>query len=320
MATIDLRKKIRVHEALSEALSAMPLKELDYETLFFLLAKLSKKHTDETTYDLNMSEFEALTGSKQQITHYTACFKRLRAITLEIETDKSILIDGVIHSAELMKGLGTVQVKLSPKMKPYLLSLTENYTEHQLFSIIRLRSKHSKKLYLHFCNFRPRNGVLRTVIDYQTIEEFRLKLGYENYELNGNFINRVLKVAKDEINEVSNLRVSYKLKKRGHEYYWIEWIIENKGNEELIKLDPFSPMLAIEEKGFDGVALVIRLKEEYGLSDHQADKVARMIDKDKLEESLAKVDEAKKNKAIKKTLGGYTRSVLIADFGTDLNI
>ncbi len=330
MANIDLRKKVRIHEALSETLSAMPLKELDFETLFFLLAKLSKSHKDETVYNLNIREFQELTGGEHNLYQYVDSFKRLRSYTFEIETDKSILVDGILQSAELMKGLGTVQVQLSSKMKPYLLSLTENYTEHQLYSIIKLKSKHSKRFYLYFCNHRPRSGVLRTVLEYQTIEEFKERLGYIDketgrklYEKTGHFIDRVLKVARDEINTCSNLRIAYKLKKWGREYNWIEWTIENKANEELIKLESFN-QIGLGEGDFaqkiDEMAFIERLKEEYGLSDHQADKVAKMLDRTMLLNSLKKVDVAKENKKIKTSLGGFTRKVLLTDFGTDLKI
>lgn len=325
MSRIDLRKKVRIHEVLAEALSKNSMSELDFENLFFLLAKISKSHTDETTYNLSMKEFVTLTGKQNNIVNYVASFKRLRAMTFDIITEKSILIDGLVSSAELMDGFKTVQVKISPKMKPYLLNLTQGYTEHQLYSIIRLRSKHSKRFYLYFCQHRPKSGAFRTVIEYETIEDFKLKMGYhDSYETNGNFINKVLSVVKKDINELSNLRVGYKLKKRGREFYWIEWTIENKDNSETIRLDPFNQQALGEGKdplaAADELAFIERLKIDYGLSDHQAAKVAMMLNRKALLNSLSKVDAAKKNNTIKKTLGGYTRSVLLNDFGTDLKI
>jgi len=324
MANIDLRKKVRIHESLAEALSAMNLRELDFETLFFLLAKISKTHTDETTYNLDMKEFEALTGKQNNILNYTASYKRLRATTLEITTEKSVLIDGFISSAELITGRGTVQVKISSKMKPYLLNLTQGYTEHQLYSIIRLKSKHSKRFYLYFCNHRPVKGAFRTELDYETIDDFKAKMGYRNeYEANRNFINHVVKLVKKDINELTNLRVSYKLKKYGKQYHWISWQIENKDNSEMIRLDPFSqkaigggdPLAAADE-----LAFIERLKADFGLSDHQAEKVARMLARPALLNSLAKVEDAKKAGKIKTSLGGYTRKILLNDFGSDLKI
>lgn len=115
MTKIDLRKKVRIHEELAEALSTMSIREIDFETLFFLLAKISKSHTDETVYNLSKVDFEALTGSEQNTTYYTNSFKRLRSITLEIETDKSILIDGLVSSAEANERHGDCTGKNKPK-------------------------------------------------------------------------------------------------------------------------------------------------------------------------------------------------------------
>ena len=39
-----------------------------------------------------------------------------------------------------------------------------------------------------------------------------------------------LDVAKDQINAFSDLRVQYKLRKLGREYFYIDWDIENKDN------------------------------------------------------------------------------------------
>lgn len=332
MSSIDLRKKVRLHEVFSEALSSISLKELDYETMFFLFAKISKTHLDETVYDLNIKELQELTGNQYNLREYVESVKRLRKITFEIEDQESVLIDGVLSNARFIKGKGTVRVKISSDMKPYLLQLTNNYTEHQLYSILRLNSKHAKKLYLYFCNHRPKSGIVRSVIDFQTIEDFKKTLGFINPETGeelhkkwNHFKERVVDVAKEEINKRSNLKVAYNIKKWGREVYWIEWIIENKNNEELIKLESFTQLgLKEGDKDFaeaiDDLAFIERLKDDYGLDKDQAKKVAKMLDRKLLENSLKKVDDAKKNNKIKTSLGGYTRKILLTDFGTDLKI
>lgn len=334
MANIDLRKKIRIHEALSEVLSEVQLKELDYETLFFLFAKISKSHKDETVYNLNINELQQLTGEKPNLERYKNSIKRLRKITFEIETDEYVLIDGVLSSAKFIKGKGQMQVKISSDMKPFLLQLTQGYTEHQLYSIMRLRSKHAKKLYLFFCNHRPKNGVLRTVLEMQTIEDFKTQTGYINPETGEelyknwhDFNKRVLKVAKEEINALSNIKIAYNTKKYGREVYWIEWHIENKNNQELIQLEQFNTnQLVSDDKSFQENMQEIndfaKLTTVYGLDERQAKIALKRISKELLNEILAIIDDQVKKKKDKgeiiRSMGAYSVKVFF-DKGLDFN-
>lgn len=329
MANIDLRKNVRIHEALSEVLSELNLKELDYETMFFLFAKISKSHKDEMVYNLDIKELEQLTGEQTNLFRYIDSVKRLRKITVEIETDEYVLIDGILSSAKFIKGKSTMQVKISSDMKPFLLDLVKNYTEHQLYSIMRLKSKHAKKLYLFFNNLRPKSGCIRTVLDMQTIEEFKIKTGYKNpetgeetYKTWHDFNKRVLEVAKEEINALSNIKIAYNTKKFGREVYWIEWHIENKDNRELIQLEQFSTHQITSgdkdlKEQLKDISNFERLTKLYGLNDDQAKKVLRMVDNKMLFETLAGIDEQRKTKEIK-NIGGYTVAVLQKAFGVNL--
>jgi plasmid replication initiation protein len=332
MANIDLRKNVRIHEALSEVLSELNLKELDYETMFFLFAKISKSHKDEMVYNLDIKELEQLTGEQTNLFRYIDSVKRLRKITIEIETDEYVLIDGILSSAKFIKGKSTMQVKISSDMKPFLLDLVKNYTEHQLYSIMRLKSKHAKKLYLFFNNLRPKSGCIRTVLDMQTIEEFKIKTGYkdpetgeETYKTWHDFNKRVLEVAKEEINALSNIKIAYNTKKFGREVYWIEWHIENKDNRELIQLEQFNThQITSSDKDFkenlQEISDFAKLTKVYGLNEKQAEIALKRISRELLNEILTIIDNQVKKKKDKgetiTNMGGYSVKVFF-DKGVD---
>jgi plasmid replication initiation protein len=329
MTTIDLRKKVRIHESLTETLSQISLKELEYETMFFLFAKISKSHRDETNYNLSLNEFQELTKRKHNLEEYKSTIKKLRSITFEIESEEEILIDGILSSARYIKNKGVMQVKISAEMKPFLLELTQNYNEHQLYSILRLTSKHAKKLYLYLNSHRPTCGKYRSIIEMQTIEDFKIRLGYKNqqtgeelYKKWNHFNERVLKVAKEEINAVSNIKVAYNTKKFGREVYWIEWIIENKSNKEIINLEQFnsnsitSSNKDLKEQLKD-ISDFEKLTKVYGLNEEQAKKALRMIERERLFAVISGIDK-QKEKQIINNLGGYTVATLNKEFELNL--
>ncbi len=334
MANIDLRKKVRVSDIFIETVNKFNLKQIDYENMFFVLAKLSKSHKDETVYRLNLKDFFQLTGDTPNLTRFIDSMTKLRSITFVINDDKRILIDGFLSSVEYLKGTSTVEVKVSSKMKPYLLNVVSDYSEHQLYSIMRLKSKHAKRLYLFFNGQRPTNGILRAVLEMQTIEEFKIKTGYKNPETGeeihpkwSNFKNRVLDVAKKEINALSNIKIAYKTKKFGHETYWIEWYIENKNNTELIQLEQFNTnQITSSDKDFkenlQEISDFAKLTKVYGLDERQAKIALKRISKELLNEVLAIIDDQVKKKKdngeIIRSMGAYSVKVFF-DKGLDFN-
>lgn len=304
MVNIDLRKKVRVKDAFLETLITLPLKELDVETFFYFLAKLSKAHKDDSIYYLSLKEFEELTGKQHNIYEYVKSFVRTRAITFTIKRDRGTLIDGLYSSAEIIEGTKTVEITLSPKMKPYLIGVVEDWTAPQLYSMMRMSSKHAYKIYLYLYAHRPKSGAFRAVVEYETIEAFKRKLGYidsetgkEFYKKSGHFVSDVLEVAKKEINAVTDIRVAYKLKKLGREYNWIEWTIENKNNDEFIPLMPFQQK-AVEEKTFsEQMDEVVRLRvlvEEFEVGQQTAQKILRMYAAKLVDDEIAIVRDIEK--------------------------
>jgi len=334
MSNIDLRKRVRISESFSDKISQFNLNQIDYENMFLLLAKLSKSHKDETVYRLSLGEFYQLTGGTPNLIKFIESMTKLRSLTFVIEDEKKILIDGFLSSVEYEKGTSSVEVRISPKMKPYLLNVVSDYTEHQLYSIMRLKSKHAKKLYLFFNNLRPKSGCIRTVLDMQTIEEFKIKTGYKNPETGEeihpkwtNYQRRVLDVAKKEINDISNIKIAYSTKKLGRETYWIEWHIENKDNSELIKLEQFNThQITSGDKDFKeqlkDIGDFARLTKLYGLSEKQANVALKKISKELLTDILTAIDDqVKKKEAVGEkitNMGGYSVKVFF-DKGVDFN-
>lgn len=328
MANITLlNKQVRVHEQLSEALRQENLKGIEIEITFFLFAKISKSHKDDTTYILNMNELQQLTGNKYNLSEYIQAAKRLRDIQFTIDNQKSILVTGLLHEAEFKRGKGSVEVLISKKLKPYLIDLTKSYNKHQLFSMLRLKSKHSKIIYMYLCHYRPQKGYIRNTIEGKDLQTLKQELGYinsetgeEKYKKYGDFNLQVLKIAKKEINELTDIRFSYKPIKYGREVIALDINIENKNNEELIsnQLEDFSEIIDTNNKLEDNLEKLDdfnMLTTTYELTETQAKTVLKRLDRDMLFETLKRVDQAKANNKIKKTVGGFSVTTIRNQFG-----
>jgi len=323
---IDLAKKARVRNDLAETLPKYDFSKVELDIFFYLLSKITKDHTDETTYILDAKKLIELTDTQYNLPEYVEAAKALRNKTLVIEDEESILVDGLLSNVRFIKGKGVVVVKISSDMKPFILNLTANYTALQLFSLLKLKSKYSKRFYIFLSRHKPLKGIVRSHLEY-TIEDFKKQLGLINddgkelFKQIFDFKTKVLDVAKEQINDFSDLRVQYKLRKLGREYFYIDWDIENKDNLNLIPSYD-DGIKAIDKdttfkESIDKTKNLVVLVDHFKLSKAQAEKVLKILQPAALNEVLTEINEYIKKGTVKDR-GAYTVKSIKDKFGIKL--
>ncbi len=150
--------------------------------------------------------------------------QRLMGRVITIEDENGFEMYQWFAKAKYKQGEGFIEVQFHPDLKPYLLELKERFTKIPLKQILQLRSKYAIRLYELLKRYKDTG--FRT--DY--IPELREKLGVEKgeYERFFDFERRVLKPAIKEINEKTDLKVSYTKKKTGRRITHIEFEIKSK--------------------------------------------------------------------------------------------
>ena len=132
---------------------------------------------------------------------------------------------------KMVESKGSITVVINSGLKKYLLNLQSNYTKYELWNILSLKSKYSIRLYELFRSY-----------SYQKEKEFDVEqikslLCAEHYTLYANFKQRVLDKAIAEINEYTDLIVSYKTKQEGksHRVKSLTFYIKRKQHLELLE-------------------------------------------------------------------------------------
>jgi len=130
--------------------------------------------------------------------------------------ERSILLDGEgskrrwVYEVRYNKHQGDITLFFSPTIIPYLSELKGNFTKYKLEHVSKFKSVHSIRIYELLCEW---SFIGEREIE---IEELKRILGLEEkYERASNFIKRVVDVAVKEINEHSNMKVKYGLRKTG---------------------------------------------------------------------------------------------------------
>ena len=215
---------------LVEARHNNPLSAREQKIILTMVSMIQPSDEDFKDYRISIKEFSemlGLTGSTKY-TEIKEITKNLMSKSIEIpQADGGWLLANWISSAEYKKGEGIIALSFSPKLRPYLLQLKQ-YTSYRLSNILSLSSSYSIRLYelLKKWSFLGKWE--------SPVEEIREKLGAvtKSYLLYGNFKNKILLPAMKELNEHTDLSISFREIKKGRRVERIEFIIRQAPKKE----------------------------------------------------------------------------------------
>lgn len=188
---------------------------------------------DFKEYIINISDFKKLLGLKRK--DFYEELDRVRdkltshLIKIETQTDEKTISKfktTLFSSVEYVEGQEFIKVLIDPKLKQYLIKLSERYTKYELKNVVSLKSGHSIRIYELLKQYQ-RIGKRNFQID-----ELKTILGLDNnYSVFKDFEKRVLKIAEKEINELTDLKISYEKEKNDRKIDKIIFLIETKQND-----------------------------------------------------------------------------------------
>ena len=201
----------------------------EQKIILYLISKIKPEDMELKEHIFEIRNFCEICGlDPNNGTNYKNIKKTLKGLR-----DKSIWItldDGSettlswLDYVTLQKHNGKAIIKISDRMKPYLLQLKERFTQYELLYTLAMRSQYSLRLYelLKSYEFQHKKTF--------GIDELKVRLSAENYIRFPDFQRKVLDISMREINNLSDLTVTYKIIKEGRKYAKIEFSIKIKKN------------------------------------------------------------------------------------------
>jgi plasmid replication initiation protein len=121
----------------------------------------------------------------------------------------------------------TVKLIFAPAIVPLITKLEEQFTKYELQQVSNLSSAYAVRLYELLIAWRSTGQT--PVIE---LEEFRKKIGVldDEYTRMGNFKDRVLHLAIDQVNEFTDITVKYEQHKKGRSIYGFSFTYKQKKN------------------------------------------------------------------------------------------
>lgn len=233
-SSLDNTLEIRQHNAITTARYEMTACEMDI--VFYLLSLLRKEDRVGTFYKVRVKDLIELTGRDWNYKQFLQATSALRTRQYVFEDDSRLLQVGLLASAEYLKGQGLIELEISEKMRPYLIDLKRNFTSFRLQAAFSLTSKYAKRIYQIVSQWKdkPETRVF-TLHDLKVMLMLKDPKGVasEQYTKVSMFQKFVLDVAREQINQHTDLHIDYKLLKKGRSFESIRFSVRQQQPEQL---------------------------------------------------------------------------------------
>jgi plasmid replication initiation protein len=255
---MDKELEIRQHNALTNA--RYEYTELQLDLFFFIISKLRKGDKD-TVYQLDIMELSSLTGKRYNGAYLHKATADMGSRMLEVEDATEYRQIWMFQQIRYLKGQGIIEFDLTRHVLPYLFELKNNFTSYELAAALRLTSKYAKRIYQICSQWKDRGETKK-----YDLQDFKRQLnliddkGNEKMKQIKELRERVLDIAVKQINEHTELHISYKMEKKGKAFKNITFTVKPQALAETIPFD-----------------LVPGAAAPAGLQQHQVDNAGRLL-------------------------------------------
>lgn len=163
-----------------------------------------------------------------------ALIKGLRDKSMWVDFGETEILCAWLSKAKTNKKSGIAQIKIDEDLAPFLYDLSEKFTEYQLYNILEMKSQYSIRFYELF---KSHEWKKHTTMDFDIDELKRLLMvedikSYSNFK---DFRKKVLEPAISEINEQTDLIVSFSTVNKGRKVIMVKFAIRRKTYPEMIE-------------------------------------------------------------------------------------
>lgn len=190
----------------------------------YLISKIKPTDTELQKYDISIKDFCELCGIDRNYfyTEIREIIDNLDNKSFWVETEDKVFKFRWFSEVEILKGTGTVRILLNSNIKKYLIDLSKNFTQYELYNILALRGKYSIRLYEWFKSY---SFLKEKQINIDEIKKILMAENYVNFK---DFRNRVLDRSISEVNQYTDITVSYATINKGRKVVGLIFYIKQK--------------------------------------------------------------------------------------------
>lgn len=181
-------------------------------------------------YEFNIRDFCKVCGitydSGRNYAEIKATLKSLRdrSMWLTLEDGSETLV-GWLSKVRTNRKSGIAHIELDRDLAPYLFDLGQRFTQYQLYNVLAMKSAFSVRIYELMKSYAFQNS---KVYDIDELKHLLMVDDVKSYERYPDFRRYVLEVAQREINELSDINISFEPITKGRKVVKVKFRIEQK--------------------------------------------------------------------------------------------
>jgi plasmid replication initiation protein len=200
----------------------------EQKIILYLISKIKPDDLELKEHNFEIADFCHVCGldddSGGNYKYIKDTVKALSDKSVWLEMGGSEILLRWLYTAKVNPRSGLIAVRISDEVKPYLLQLKEKFTQYELLYTLAMKSQYSIRLYEILKSYEYRHG------QTFSLDELKKKLSAENYSRYPDFKRKVLDISMREINELSDLTVTYSIQKEGRKFSKINFSVKLKKN------------------------------------------------------------------------------------------
>ncbi|KZE67931.1 hypothetical protein AWM68_17305 [Fictibacillus phosphorivorans] len=203
------------------------LGELEQKIIWLLASRIQPSDKEFKTYTLRIKEFTDLLGltSKSKYSEIEQITLGLMQKVFQIKTEyKTEQISWLSYVAYNKKS-GTVDLRIDPSLKPFLIELKECFTSYRIENILQLKGQYTIRIYEMLKQYEK---IKERTFKVDEIKE-KLCVG-DMYPQYGSFKQRVLKPAQKELKKKTDISFELEEIKTGRKVDTVKFIIKKNKN------------------------------------------------------------------------------------------
>lgn len=220
-----LQTVVKSNELVQKSRYQLSLQE--QKIILFLISKIRPEDEAFHWYEFHMRDLCKLMGissNPKNYKNFRESIQRLSDKSFWVETETQDMLCRWIMDAAIVKGDGTVKIRLDDKLKPYLLQLQRQFTSFALEYVLLMQNKYSIRLYELLKSYEYMCGYTFE------LEEFKKRIQANGYSHYTDFRVKVLEPAIKEINEYTDIDVDVTPIREGRSIKYLEFEIQRKND------------------------------------------------------------------------------------------
>lgn len=206
---------------------------LEQKTIAYICSMIkpskSEKSNFQLEYEFDIREYCKICGidydNGKNYQNVKSVLKKLSDKSMWLTFGTQEVLCRWLAKIKTNKRSGKVHVKLDEDMVPFLFDLKQKFTQYQLYNILGMKSAYS----LHIYELLKSYAFQRTIIfNLDDLKHLLMVDSVKTYNRYANFRMRILEKAQEEINELTDINITYEAIKTGKKVTQIKFTIEEK--------------------------------------------------------------------------------------------